>query len=257
MRTAFILGLLIAVAGAATYAIVFGPELGISVSSGPAQGTTKAAAEAKSPPSRVLAACKNIAAPEDAGQEPPVQGITGACEKLGADSFSCKQCIAMNRRDCEGRPKSSSAFPTYDWTTIRERELPRAVGEVSKAVAALKARTDAKLERDKAAVQKIYDTGTCIDTQSYLRDRIKELEQPDLQSTKDTVERSALCLREKHRELTKLMLDDLNPILYERIRVLGDAAIEMANLARDLGTSAAKTSQKLSELRKHNARCGN
>ena len=45
----------------------------------------------------------------------------------------------------------------------------------------------------------------------------------ELPNTKDTVERTALCLRGKHRELTKLMLEDLNPVLYERIRVLGDA----------------------------------
>jgi hypothetical protein len=259
VRTAFILGLLVAVASAATYAIVFGPEFGISIPTAPVQGTTKAAAEEKPPPSRVLAACKSTAAPEEAGQEPPLIGITGACEKLGADSNSCKQCIAMNRKDCGGsQPKSSSTstFPTYDWATIRERELPRAVGDVKKAVTALKAKIDAKLEKDKAAVQKIYETGTCVDTQSYLRERIRELEQPDLQNNKDTVERTALCLREKHRELAKLMLDDLDPILYERIRVLGDAAIEMANLARDLGTSAAKASQKLGELRKRNARCG-
>jgi hypothetical protein len=256
VRTALILGVLIAVAAAATYAIVFGPDLEISISSGPVQGTAKAAAEEKAPASRVLAACKHIAAPEDAGREAPVQGITGACEKLGAESFSCKQCISMNRKDCGGRSKSSG-LPAYDWATIRERELPRAVGDVSKAVAALKARTDAKLESDEAAVQKIYNTGSCTDTQSYLQDRIKELEQPLLQNTKDAVERSSLCLRQRHLELTKLMLDDLNPVLYERIRVLGDAAIEMAKLARDLSTSAAEASQKLNELRKHNARCGN
>jgi hypothetical protein len=257
VRTAFILGLLIAVAGVATYAIVFGPRLGISVSPGPVQGTTKAAAEEKPPPSGVLADCKTIAAPEDTGQEAPVQGITGSCEKLGAESFSCKQCIAMNRKDCGGRHKSSNGFPVYDWTTVRERELPRAVGEVGKAVAALKAKTDSKLERDKAAVQKIYDIGNCIDTQSYLRDRIKELEQPGLQNAKDTVERSSRCLRAKHKELTKLMLEDLNPILYERIRLLGDAAIEMAKLSRDLDESTIKSAQQLTKLRKQNASCGN
>jgi hypothetical protein len=258
VRTALIVGLLVAVAGVATYAIVFGHELGVMMPAAPVQGTTKAAAQEKPPTSGVLAACKTInAASEEAAPETPVPGITGACDRLGPDSASCKQCLAMSRKDCAAPPKSSSSFPTYDWATIRERELPRAVAEVSKAVAALKSRTDAKLERDKAAVQRIYDTGTCTETQSYLRDRIKELEQPDLQNAKDAVERTALCLREKHRELTKLMLDDLNPVLYERIRVLGDAAIDMASLARDLSTSAAKASQKLSELRKHNTRCGN
>jgi hypothetical protein len=256
VRTAFILVLLVAVASAATYAIVFGPQLGISIPTSPVQGTTKAVAQEKPPTSGVLAACKSVSTHEEVSTEAPVPGITGACDRLGADSASCKQCLAMNRKDCGAQQRSSGAFPTYDWATIRELELPRAVKEVSKAVAALKARTEAKLERDKAAVQRIYDTGTCTETQSYLRDRIKELEQPDLQNTKDSVERTSLCLREKHRELTKLMLDDLNPVLYERIRVLGDAAIDMANLARDLSTSAAKASQKLSELRKHNTRCG-
>jgi hypothetical protein len=260
VRTAFILGLLVAIAGAVTYAIVFGPEHGLSVPTGTVvEGTTKAAAQEKSAPSSVVTACQNIGSPdtpEDSGQEPPLPGVTGSCERLGAGSETCKACLSMHRKDCGGRTKSSSAFPTYDWATIPERELPRAVAEVSKAVAVVKARTDAKLEKDKAAVQKIYDTGTCSDTQSYLRERIKELEQPDLQTTKDTIERTAVCLREKHRVLTKLMLDDLNPVLYERIRVLGDAAIDMAILARDLGTSTAKASQKLTELRKHNARCG-
>jgi hypothetical protein len=259
VRTALILGLLVAIAGAVTYAIVFGPEHGLSLpSSRVGDRPEKAAPQDKATPSSVVAACQSIGSPdpaEDAGQEPPLAGVTGACDRLGADSASCKACLSMNRKDCGGRTKSG-ALPVYDWGTIPERELPRAVAEVGKAVAAVKARTDARLEKDKAAVQKIYDTGSCSDIQSYLRDRIKELEQPDLQATKDTVERTAVCLREKHRVLSKLMLDDLNPVLYERIRVLGDAAIEMAILARDLSTTTAKASQKLTELRKHNARCG-
>lgn len=259
VRTAIILGLLVAVAAVATYAMVFGPEGGIAISTSPVPGTTNAVAQEKPPASGVLAACKNLGAPEVVvSQETPVPGITGACDRLGPESASCKQCLAMNRKDCTVRSTSApGAFPFYDWATIRERELPRAVAEVSKAVAHLKTTTEAKLERDKAAVQRIYDTGSCTETQSYLRDRITELEQLELPNTKDTVERTALCLRGKHRELTKLMLEDLNPVLYERIRVLGDAAIEMASLARELSTSAAKASQKLGELRKLNARCGN
>src|SRR5262245_10408460 len=259
VRTVFILGLLVAIAGAVTYAIVFGPEHNLPRGTA-VEESTKAAAHEKPAPGGVVAACQNIGSPDtldDSGQEAALPGVTGSCERLGAGSETCKVCLSMNRKDCGGgRPKSSGGLPTYDWAAIPERELPRAVGEVSKAVAAVKARTDAKLERDKAAVQKIYDTGSCTETQSYLRDRIKELEQPDLQETRDTVERTAVCLREKHLVLSKLMLDDMNPVLYERIRVLGDAAIDMAALARDLSTSAARASQKLTELRKHNARCG-
>jgi hypothetical protein len=260
VRTAFILALLIAVAGGVTYAIVFGPEHGLITRTGTvAEGHTKVVAQETQASGGVVAACQNIGspdAPEDTGQEPPLPGVTGSCDRLGAGSETCKACLSMNRKDCGGRPKSSSGFPSFDWATMPERELPRAVAEVSKAVTAVKARTDAKLEKDKVAVQKIYDTGSCGDSQPYLRERIKELEQPDLLTTKDTVEKTAVCLREKHRVLSKLMLDDLNPVLYERIRVLGDAAIDMANLARDLSTSTAKASQKLTDLRKHNARCG-
>src|SRR5262245_24319976 len=118
VRTALILGLLVAIASAVTYAIVFGPEHGLPIPTGTVEGTTKAAAQGKS---AVVAACQSTGSPdtpEASGQETPLPGVTGSCERLGAGSETCKACLSMNRKDCGGRPNSSSAFPTYDWATI-------------------------------------------------------------------------------------------------------------------------------------------
>jgi hypothetical protein len=237
VRTTFILVLLVAVAGAATYAVVFGPDLGIpSISTGPAPGTTKAAAEDR--------------------QASAVPGISGSCASLGAESSSCKQCLSMKLNDCYGPPRPPSLIPTFDCATLADEEIPGAVAKMEKAMAALKARTDAKLDKDTVVFQKIGLTGRCGDDQSYLQDRIKELDQTDLTDTKDALDKAASCLREKHKVAAKRMQSDSHPVLRERAWALGQGAIKMSELVGELNTYAVKASQRLKDFRRHMAVCG-
>lgn len=237
MRTVFILGLLIAIAGAATYAIVFGPDLGISsVSTGPAPGTTKTAAEDK--------------------QASGIPGISGTCASLGAESSSCRQCLSMKLNDCYGPPRPPSLIPAFDCTTLPDEEIPGAVAKMEKAMAAFKARADAKWDKDTVVFQKIGVTGRCGDDQSYLRDRIKELDQTDLSDTKDALDRATSCLREKHKAAAKRMQSDSHPVLRERAWALGQGVIKMSELVGDLNTYAVTASQRLKDFRRHMAVCG-
>ena len=232
MRTALILGLLVAVAGAATYAIVFGPELGLTINSDPVQGTTKAAAEEK--PSAIA-------------------GISGTCASasLGPDSSTCKQCLAMKLNDCYGPPRPPSPIPTFDCAALPEKELPAAVAKVKRAVEAIASKSDAKADKDTA----VLNARSCADdAQSYLRDRIKELSQADLKDTREELEKTATCLRAKHRVAAEKMREDT--IFYERADMLGNQAIEMAKLARDLDVFVTKAATRLGDMQRRISVCG-